>query len=128
MVERSIRASFPADVLAKPQNEQNVVYEMVSAMAGGLSRLTPEEEALVKSDIGKFKEVLGAKGVPLAQVPQPYMVDAARSLASETATTRIWSLDCLDPDRPCRRLLRSFACIGDLSVPATGWNGSCWRR
>jgi phosphate transport system permease protein len=89
MVERSVRASFPADVLAKPQSEQNVVYEMVSAMAGGLSRLTPEEEALVKSDIGKFKEVLGAKGVPLAQVPQPYMVDAAHSLAGETSMTRL---------------------------------------
>lgn len=86
MVERSIRASLPADVLAKPVNEQDVVYQMISAMAGGLSRLTPDEERLVSSDIGKFKEVLGSKGVPLAQAPQPYMVDAARNLAGEAAT------------------------------------------
>jgi phosphate transport system permease protein len=88
-VEHSIRSSFPADVLAKPQNEQNVVYEMVSAMAGGLNRLTPEEEALVGTDISKFKEVLGSKGVPLAQAPQPYMVDAARNLSSMAATTHL---------------------------------------
>jgi phosphate transport system permease protein len=87
MVERSIRGSFPADVLAKPQSEQNVVYQVVSAMAGALNRLTPDEEKLVNSDINKFKEVLGSKGVPLAQAPQPYMVDAARTLASEAAMT-----------------------------------------
>jgi phosphate transport system permease protein len=89
VVEHSIRASFPADVLAKPQSEQNVVYQMVSAMAGGLNRLTPDEAALVNSDIGKFKQVLGSKGVPLAQAPQPYMVEAARNLASEAATTHL---------------------------------------
>ena len=89
MVERSIRGSFPADVLAKPQSEQNVIYEMVTAMAGGLNRLTPDEEALVKTDISKFKEVLGSKGVPLAQAPQPYMIDAAHNLASEAATTHL---------------------------------------
>jgi phosphate transport system permease protein len=86
MVEHSVRAGFPADVLAKPQNEQNVVYQMVSSMAGALNRLTPDEEKLVNSDINKFKEVLGSKGVPLAQAPQPYMVDAARSLAGQAAT------------------------------------------
>jgi phosphate transport system permease protein len=89
MVERSVRASFPADVLAKTQSEQNVVYQVVSAMAGALNRLTPDEEKLVTSDINKFKEVLGSKGVPLAQAPQPYMVDAARNLASQSATTHI---------------------------------------
>lgn len=94
VVERSIRTSFPPDVLAKPQSEQNVAYQMVSAMAGALSRLTPDEEKLVNSDITKFKEVLGSKGVPLAQAPQPYMVDAARNLASEAAMVH-WGIGIL---------------------------------
>ena len=83
MVENSIRSTLPADVLAKPQSEQNITYQMISAMAGGLSRLSPEETKIVEGDLGKMKEVLGSKGVPLAQVPQPYMVDAAHALASE---------------------------------------------
>jgi phosphate transport system permease protein len=89
VVENSIRSNFPAEVLAKPASEQNVVYQMVSAMAGGLSRLTPDETTIVDGDLGKMKEVLGAKGVPLAQVPQPYMVDAARMLSSEAWTTSL---------------------------------------
>jgi len=89
IVENSIRSSLPADVLAKPQAEQNVVYQMVSAMSGGLERLSSDEMKVVDGDLGKMKEVLGNKGVPLAQVPQPYMVDAARALSSAAGTTSL---------------------------------------
>ena len=94
IVENSIRSSLPADVLAKPQNEQDVVYGMVSAMAGGLARLTPEEAKVVDGDLSKMKEVLGAKGVPLAQVPQPFMVDAARQFSSEASAAH-WTVGLL---------------------------------
>src|SRR5262245_56787136 len=36
VVENSVRSSLPAELLAKPQNEQYVVYQMVRAIATGL--------------------------------------------------------------------------------------------
>ncbi|MBL0371490.1 phosphate ABC transporter permease subunit PstC [Rhizobium sp. KVB221] len=89
VVENSIRSSLPAEVLAKPQSEQNVAYQMVSAIADGLARMTPAETATVSSDITQLKAVLGSKGVPLAQQPQPYMVDAAQHLMNMAGTTSL---------------------------------------
>ena len=88
MVERSVRASLPAEHLAKPQNEQDVIYGMVVAIATGYERLTAEERATVDGDLTKLKSALGAKGLPLAQDPQPFMVDAAKLLNSEATTAR----------------------------------------
>jgi phosphate transport system permease protein len=85
-VERSVRASVPAEHLAKPQTEQDVIYGMVNAIATGYSRLTAEERASVDGDINKLKAMLGSKGLPLAQEPQPFMVEAAERLVSGTAT------------------------------------------
>jgi phosphate transport system permease protein len=87
-VERSVRASLPAEHLAKPQNEQDVIYGMVTAIASGYNRLSGEETAVVDGDITKLKTMLGSKGLPLAQDPQPFMVEAAKRLNSETATTK----------------------------------------
>ena len=87
-VERSVRGSLPAEHLAKPQNEQDVIYGMVTAIASGYTRLTAEEAATVDADITKLKATLGSKGLPLAQDPQPFMVDAAKRLNSETAAMK----------------------------------------
>src|SRR5215216_2014363 len=37
-VERSVRASLPAEHLAKPQNEQDIIYGMVRSIATGFDR------------------------------------------------------------------------------------------
>lgn len=87
-VEQSIRGSLPAEHLAKPQNEQNVIYGMVNAIATGYGRLNAEETAAVDGDITRLKSMLGSKGLPLAQEPQPFMVDAAKRLNAETATMK----------------------------------------
>ena len=50
-----------------------------------------EERATVDGDLTKLKGVLGSKGLPLAQDPQPFMVEGAKLLTSETATTR-WTV------------------------------------
>ena len=86
-VERSVRASLPVEHLAKPQNEQDIIYGMVRSIATGFDRLSTEERATVDGDITKLKSVLGSKGLPLAQDPQPFMVDAAKHLMSQTTTT-----------------------------------------
>ncbi|HHZ07591.1 MAG TPA: phosphate ABC transporter permease subunit PstC, partial [Rhizobiales bacterium] len=87
-VERSVRSSLPAEVLAKPQHEQDVAFGMVRAIAVGLERLTPEEGAAATQDLGRLKAALGAKGVPLAQEPQPYMVEGARKLIADANASR----------------------------------------
>jgi phosphate transport system permease protein len=85
-VEQSVRGSVPAEHLAKPQNEQDVIYGMVNAIATGYGRLTPEERASVDGDISTLRAMLGSKGLPLAQEPQPFMVEAAKRLVGGTAT------------------------------------------
>ena len=90
-VERSVRGSLPAEHLAKPQNEQNIIYGVVRTIATGYERLSPEERSVVDADIDELKSVLGSKGLPLAQEPQPFMVDAAKRLESETATMK-WTV------------------------------------
>ena len=87
-VEQSIRGSLPAEHLAKPANEQNVIYGMVNAIATGYGRLNAEETAAVDGDITRLKSTLGSKGLPLAQEPQPFMVDAAKRLNAETAAMK----------------------------------------
>ena len=63
IVERSTYAALPSDVQAMTAPEQNVVYHMITGIAGGLSRLTPEEGAAIRSNIDSAKQILGAKGV-----------------------------------------------------------------
>jgi phosphate transport system permease protein len=87
-VERSVRGSLPAEHLAKPQNEQDVIYGMVRAIATGYERLTAEERSSVDGDIATLKAILGSKGLPLAQDPQPFMVDAAKRLESEASAMK----------------------------------------
>lgn len=90
-VERSVRATLPAEELAKPANDQAVVFGMIRTISAGYARLTPEERSTVDADITSLKTVLGSKGLPLAQTPQPFMVDAARRLTAETDTMK-WTV------------------------------------
>ena len=87
-VEHSVRGSLPAEHLAKPQNEQDIIYGLVRAIATGYERLSDVERATVDADITKLKAALGSKGLPLAQDPQPFMVDAARRLIGETSAMK----------------------------------------
>ncbi|MGV3551227.1 phosphate ABC transporter permease subunit PstC [Rhizobium sp.] len=91
LVERSVRGSLPAEHLAKPVNEQNVIYGLVRTIAAGYERMTPDEVTAVDADLTKLRATLGSKGLPLAQDPQPFMVEAAKLLNSETATTK-WGI------------------------------------
>jgi phosphate transport system permease protein len=87
IVERATYAALPAEVLSAPAQEQDLTYHMITSIAGGLGRLTPEESAKIRSDISSAKQILGAKSVPLAQDPQPFMIDAAYANAAATGVT-----------------------------------------
>lgn len=91
LIERSVRGSLPAEHLAKPVNEQNVIYGLVRTIATGYERMTPDEVSTVDADITKLRAMLGSKGLPLAQDPQPFMVEAAKLLNAETLATK-WGI------------------------------------
>jgi phosphate transport system permease protein len=88
LVERSVRGSLPAAELTKTANEQNVVYGMVKTISAGYERLNAQERAAADADLTTLKAALGAKGLPLAQDPKPFMVEAAKMLSAETATMK----------------------------------------
>ena len=89
IVDRSLRNGLPADVLAKSVDEQNVVFNMIRGMSGGIEKMTPDEKATVRADIGTLKAILGSKGVPLAKEPEPFMVDAAEAYSSNASAVRL---------------------------------------
>lgn len=85
IITSSVRASFPEDVKA----QQSLSYGMVGSIARGLQRLTSEELAAAKADPTALRPALAAKGVAIAGDPEPYMVEAAETLNSMSATSRI---------------------------------------
>ncbi|MFB2549767.1 phosphate ABC transporter permease subunit PstC [Ensifer soli] len=88
-INSSVRASFPEDVKAQPQATQNLAYNMVGSIARGLVLLTPQELAEAESGSGDVRALLASRGVPLADQPQPYMIEAAKDLNAMSATSRI---------------------------------------
>lgn len=84
----TVRAGFPEQVRAEPQARQTLTYNMVGAIARGLTLLTAEERAAIAADPAAARPLLSAKGVPLAADPAPYMVEAAERLERLTAASR----------------------------------------
>ncbi|MGO4351870.1 phosphate ABC transporter permease subunit PstC [Rhizobium sp. RAF36] len=89
IIESTVRKSFPDDVKAKTTAEQDLSYSMVATVGRGLNLLTSEEVTAVGSDTKAVQAKLNEKGVPLAGEPQPYMLDAAKLLNAESASSRL---------------------------------------
>ena len=83
----AVRAGFPEEVKATSQAEQNLSYNMIGAISRGLPALSPEERETLSRDASAARGILGAKGVPLAADPAPYMLKAAEDLDRMTATS-----------------------------------------
>jgi phosphate transport system permease protein len=89
VITSSVRASFPDDIQAQSEAQQSLNYGMVGSIARGLERLTPEEFAAAKADPATLRPLLGSKGVAIAGDPQPYMVEAAETLNTMSATSQV---------------------------------------
>ena len=89
LVTSAVRGSFPEDVRAQSEAQQSLTYGMVTSIARGLQRLTPEETAQVEADTAAVRPLLASKGVAIAGDPERFMVDAAHTLNSMTSTSRI---------------------------------------
>ena len=83
----TVRAGFPEEVKAEPQATQNLNYNMIGAISRGLALLTSEEREALFRDGSTARTVLGAKGVPLAADPAPYMLTAADDLNRMTTAS-----------------------------------------
>ena len=99
-ISSTVRAGFPEEVKATSQAEQNLGYNMISAIARGLRVLAPEERDAIFKDGSTARTVLAGKGVPLAADPAPYMLTSADNLnrmsqASSTFLTIIVVLTAL---------------------------------
>ncbi len=89
IIESSVRGGFPEDVKAQSAAQQNLNYGMVSAIARGLPQLASEDVAAGVGDPAGLQAKLAAKGVPLAGVPQPYMIEGAQKLNTESGISRL---------------------------------------
>ncbi len=89
VVTSAVRGNFPEDVRAQSEAQQSLTYGMVTSIARGLQRLTPEETAQVEADTAAVRPLLASKGVAIAGDPARFMVDAAHTLNSMTSASRI---------------------------------------
>ncbi|MCA0256373.1 MAG: phosphate ABC transporter permease subunit PstC [Proteobacteria bacterium] len=80
VIQSSVRGSFPAEVLAAPQAEQNLEFGMITSIARGMKLLSPADAETLAGDAATVRTLLSAKGVPLAGDPKPYMLPAADEL------------------------------------------------
>jgi phosphate transport system permease protein len=85
----SIRGAFPEEVKAQSEAEQGLAFGMITSIARGMNVLSLEEIDRVGSNPVDLRAALGAKGVPLAGDPQPYMVEAAGNLNTMTYASRL---------------------------------------
>ena len=89
IVTSAVRGEFPEDVRSQSEAQQSLTYGMVTSIARGLQRLTPEETAKVDADTAAVRSLLASKGVAIAGEPQRFMVDAAQTLNAMTSTSRL---------------------------------------
>ncbi len=88
-ISSSIRGAFPEEVKAQSEAEQGLAFGMITSIARGMNVLSLEEIDRVGSNPVDLRAALGAKGVPLAGDPQPYMVEAAGNLNTMTYVSRL---------------------------------------
>lgn len=89
IVSSSVRGGFPDDVKAQPSVQQDLAYSMIATVARGMNMLTSDEVSTLSGNPAGLQAKLSEKGVPLAGEPQPYMIDAAKTLNAESMTSRI---------------------------------------
>lgn len=89
-ISSTVRAGFPEEVKAEPQATQNLNYNMISAIARGFKVLTGEEREALFKEGAAARDILAAKGVPLAAEPAPYMLKSADDLNRMTTNSNTW--------------------------------------
>ncbi|MBD8553598.1 phosphate ABC transporter permease subunit PstC [Rhizobium sp. CFBP 8762] len=89
VVEKAVKTSLSETTQEISVATGNLTFGTVRAIAGGLTKLTPEELARAKAGEINLREILGARGVPLASETDPAMVAAAEDYNALNATSRM---------------------------------------
>ncbi|MEB2844716.1 phosphate ABC transporter permease subunit PstC [Rhizobiales bacterium RZME27] len=79
-INSTIHDGFPEEVKAQSEAQQGLSFGMVNSLARGMDVLTLEEIDAVGANPAELRAALGAKGVPLAGDPEPWMVASAGDL------------------------------------------------
>lgn len=77
VISRMVRATLPEREINKSASELSLTSTIINSLANGMSLLSPEEIAEVKTGKPVLLPMLEAKGVPVAAAPLPYMVSSA---------------------------------------------------
>ena len=116
IVERSVRASLPAEHLAKPPERAGHHLRHGQVDRDRFRTACRPKSARRLTGISPSSSRCSARrACRWRQDPQPFMVDAAKHLVSETDARRSWD-HCrrFDPDRAGRFLFLVFACLADF--------------
>jgi phosphate transport system permease protein len=87
-INSAVRSGFPEEIKALSQAEQGLNFGMVSSLARGMNVLSLDEIDRIGGNPAELRAALGAKGVPLAGEPQPFMVEAAGDLNEMSTYSR----------------------------------------
>lgn len=76
-IARTVNDTLPAAGTDKSESSRSLTLSTIRLIGEGLRKASPQEYADIQSGKGDAKEILTAKGVPLASKPEPYMIEAA---------------------------------------------------
>lgn len=93
-VESATRNSLPEDVRKQGSATTELVLGQVMQVANGLRLLSADEMAAVNTDPAGLREALAAKGVPMANAGEAYMVASAQTYNSLNDTSR-WAMSAV---------------------------------
>src|SRR5262245_52492671 len=89
IIDRTVRAELPQEVLAQSDGEIALVMGTIRSIAQGLPVMTAAEKDTIRTDPKSAREILGKSGVVLAADPQPFMLDRAQHLNDAYSFSRL---------------------------------------
>jgi phosphate transport system permease protein len=88
-IDGGVRGALPETVLSQGAATTELALGQVKSVANGLKLLDDAELAALNNGSANLREVLAAKGVPLAGDGEAYMIKSAEQFNSMTSTSRI---------------------------------------
>ncbi|PPC79862.1 MAG: phosphate ABC transporter permease subunit PstC [Hyphomicrobium sp.] len=92
VIVAAVERDLPAKVRSLPAAEKDFILSRISSIAGGLSKLSSEEQQVIRKVRLGFaspdtaQTLLQSKGIALGAAPEPYVIAAAYDKAAMTST------------------------------------------
>ncbi|MEK1926509.1 MAG: phosphate ABC transporter permease family protein, partial [Rhizobium giardinii] len=88
-IDSGVRDALPETVLSQGAATTELALGQVKSVANGLKLLDDAELAALNNGSANLRDVLAAKGVPLAGEGEAYMIKSAAQFNQMTATSRV---------------------------------------